>query len=259
MRTIDLNCDCGESYGAYTMGNDEEMLKIVSSANIACGFHAGDPLVLHRTLSLAKENGVGVGAHPSFLDQWGFGRRRIEVDNLRELEQILVYQIAAVQGVAQTLGLKVRHVKPHGSLGNMAAEDYDLALAIGRAIKAVDPTMLYLTSPGNQTQRAAEDLGLPIGMEIFADRAYDEAGNLMSRRREGAIIHDADYAAERILRILEEEAITTVDGKKIPVKADTICVHGDNPNAVAMARKLRDRLVEAGYEIRPMWKTKAEA
>jgi len=256
MRSIDLNCDCGESYGIYTLGNDEEMLKIVSSANIACGFHAGDPIVLHRTLDIAKKNGVGVGAHPSFLDQWGFGRRRIAVDNLKELEEIIVYQLAAICGVAQTLGLKVRHVKPHGSLGNMAAEDYDLSLAIGRAIKVVDPTMMYVVSPGNQTERAAKDLGLPIATEIFADRAYDEMGNLMSRKRKGSIIHDAEYAAERIVQILEEEAITTVNGKKIPVKADTVCVHGDNPNAVAMARHIRERLVEAGYQIRPMWETK---
>ncbi len=252
MPNIDLNCDCGESWGPYVIGADADMLAIVSSANIACGFHGGDPLVLHRTLTLARQRGVGAGAHPSLIDPWGFGRRRIAIDDLGEIEKIVIYQLAAIRGMAETLGMPIRHVKPHGSLGNMAALDFELSLALCRAAKAVDPRLIFLTSPGNETERAVDASGLQKAIEIYADRAYDERGDLMSRRREGAVLHDPDLAAARILGFLQEGAITTVDGRKIPMQADTICVHGDNPRAVAVASRVREALTLAGWTISPL-------
>ncbi|GGE48502.1 UPF0271 protein [Agaricicola taiwanensis] len=252
MKMIDLNCDCGESWGSYVIGNDAAMLDIVTSANIACGFHGGDPLVLHRTLRLAKERGVNAGAHPSFLDPWGFGRRRIEVDSLADLEKIIMYQLAAFCGMAATLGVKVSHVKAHGALSNMAATDFDLSLALCRGVKAIDRDLVFFTSPGDETEKAIDELGLAKAIEIFADRAYDESGGLMARKRPGAVIHDADTAAKRIIGFLEDQAITTVDGRRIPTLIDTICVHGDNPHGVEIASKLRSALEQAGWTVAPL-------
>ena len=252
MDSVDLNCDMGESFGAWVMGNDSEMLKIVSSANIACGFHAGDPLVMHKTLSLAKENHVGVGAHPSFYDIWGFGRRPIQGERPEDIEKIIIYQVGAIQAMALSVGHKVTHVKTHGSLGNMAAVDSSLANAVARAIRTIDRNLIFVIMPGTETEKAGEALGLRIAREIYADRTYDDTGNLTSRKLPGAVIHDPELAAGRVLRMVEEQAITAVSGKKIPVRIDTICVHGDNPAAVAMASQVRERLVEAGVAIKPM-------
>ncbi len=255
MDRVDLNSDLGESFGAYVMGNDEDMLKIISSANIACGFHAGDPLVMHKTLTLAKENGVGVGAHPSFIDLWGFGRRPIHGEKPEDIEKILIYQVGAIQGMARSVGVEVTHFKTHGSLGNIAAVDADLAMACARAVKTIDPDMLFIVMPGNELEKAGEKMGLRCAREIFADRAYDDDGNLVSRKLEGAVIHDPEVAVPRVIRMVEEQALTSVSGKKIPVAIDTICVHGDNPAAVAMAKRIRDSLTEAGIAIRPMAET----
>ena len=257
MDVVDLNSDLGESFGAYVIGNDEEMFKIISSANIGCGFHGGDPLVMHKTLSLAKERGVGAGAHPSFNDLWGFGRRPIQGERPEDIEKSMIYQIGAIQGMAHTLGMRVSHFKTHGSLGNMAAVDADLAMACARAVKAIDPNMLFIVMPGNELEKAGEKLGLRCAREIFADRAYDDDANLVSRKVEGAVIHDPGVAVPRILQIVEEQAITSVTGKKLPVSFDTICVHGDNPAAVAMARQIRDGLENAGVAVRPMAETLA--
>jgi 5-oxoprolinase (ATP-hydrolysing) subunit A len=255
MDVVDLNSDLGESFGAYKMGNDEEMLGIISSANVACGFHGGDPLVMHETLSLAKRNGVGVGAHPSFIDLWGFGRRPIHGERPADVEKILVYQVGAIQGMAHFAGTRVGHFKTHGSLGNMACVDADLAMACARAVKAIDPGLLFVVMPGTELEKAAEKLGLRCAREIYADRAYDDSANLVSRKVEGAVIHDPEIAVPRVLRMVEEQAITSVSGRKIPVPIDTICVHGDNPAAVAMARRIRDDLGRAGIAVRPMAET----
>ncbi|HEY0524435.1 MAG TPA: 5-oxoprolinase subunit PxpA [Stellaceae bacterium] len=249
---VDLNCDMGESFGVYTMGNDAEMLKIVSSANIACGFHAGDPLVMHETVSLAKQNGVGVGAHPSFLDLWGFGRRMIQGEKPADIEKTVVYQIGAIMGVAKALGYRVGHVKSHGTLGNLAAVDRETALAIGRAIASIDRDLVWVVMAGTELERAGEELELRLAREIYADRAYDETGNLVSRKLPGAVLHDPDEAARRVLDMVREGAIISGSGKRIPVKIDTVCVHGDNPAAVGMARAVRASLEGAGIAIRPM-------
>ncbi|MDF1585181.1 LamB/YcsF family protein [Marinimicrococcus flavescens] len=248
---VDLNSDLGESFGAWTMGNDAEMLDIVTTANVACGFHAGDPLVMHETVRLALERGVEIGAHPGFLDLWGFGRRPIQGERPGDVEKLIVYQIGALQAMAAVVGHKVRHLKTHGALGNMAAVDADLAMAVARASKAVDPEMIFVVMPGNELEKAGEKLGLRMAREVYADRTYDDAGNLTSRKLPGAVIHDSAEATQRVLRMLEDGAITSVSGKRIPVAIDTICVHGDNPAAVAMARGIREAMEKAGVTLRP--------
>jgi UPF0271 protein len=248
---IDLNCDMGESFGPWKMGDDAAMLAIISSANVACGWHAGDPQVMFHTAKLAREKGVAIGAHPGFDDLWGFGRRQIRGQTMEELERMVAYQIGALQALATMAGHKVTHVKPHGALGNMVNDEEDFAMAIGRAIKGVDPGLVYVVMPGLPSHRVAERLGLAHVKEFFADRNYDDSGNLRSRKLPDSMIHDADAAAERILRVLGDRAVTTVSGKRLPVEIETICVHGDGPTAVAMARTIRSRLEAGGVAIRP--------
>ena len=252
MATIDINCDMGEGFGVYALGDDASMLKIVTSANIACGFHAGDPLVMHRTLKGAKDNGVGVGAHPGFLDLWGFGRRPIHGERPADIEKIILYQVGALMGLAADVGHRVRHVKTHGALGNLAAEDRDLAEAVARAVKTIDRNLMLVVMPGQETEKAGEKSGLPLVREIYADRAYEDNGNLVSRRLEGAVIHDADVASERVIRMIGDGAIISRSGKKVPTRIDSVCVHGDTPGAVAMARRLRERLEAGGIKLATM-------
>ncbi len=251
MTSVDLNSDMGEGFGPWTMGDDEAMLSIVSSANVACGWHAGDPIIMHRTAEIAKAKGVSIGAHPGFGDLWGFGRRVIRGDSMADLEKQIAYQVGAMQALAVMAGHKVTHVKTHGAMGNMSNDDDEMALAVGRAIKAVDPSLVYVVMPGLSTERAAEKLGLPMAREVFADRTYDDSGNLTSRKVQGAVIHDAAFAAQRVLRMVEDQEVVTVTGKKLKVQIDTICVHGDNPAAVAMAKTVRETLQAAGVTIRP--------
>lgn len=252
MDAIDLNCDMGESFGAWTMGSDNEMLDIVTSANVACGFHAGDPLVMFETVARAKQKGVGIGAHPSFLDLFGFGRRSLTGEKPEDIEKMVVYQIGALQAVARAVGHEVRHVKAHGTLANLAAIDRGAALAIGRAIRALDPGLIYVVMAGTELERAAAELGLPMAREIYADRAYDDSGNLVSRKLPGAVLHDAEEAADRVAAMVREGAIISQSGKRIRVAIDTVCVHGDNPAAVQMAARVRQRLEAAGIKLRPM-------
>jgi UPF0271 protein len=252
MKTIDLNCDMGEGFGVYSLGDDEAMLAIVTSANIACGFHAGDPLVMARTLAGAKAHGVGAGAHPSFFDLWGFGRRPILGERPGDVEKQIIYQIGAMQALAAAEGVQLTHVKTHGSLGNLANEDVVLARAVARAIKTAAPEAVFVVMPGLETERAGEEFGLRLAREIYADRAYADNGNLASRKLPGAVLHDAEAAAERVLTIVETGEVVSVGGRRIPVKADTVCVHGDTAGAVAMARAVRSRLEGAGWAIRPM-------
>ncbi|CEJ14388.1 LamB/YcsF family protein [bacterium YEK0313] len=251
MASVDLNSDMGEGFGPWQMGDDAAMLDIVTSANVACGWHAGDPIIMHRTAEIAKAKGVSIGAHPGFGDLWGFGRRVIRGDSMADLEKQMAYQIGAMQALAVLAGHKVTHVKAHGALGNMSNDDEDVALAIGRAIKGVDSSLVYVVMPGLPTERAAERLGLAMAREVFADRTYDDNGNLTSRKKEGAVIHDAALAAERVLRMVEDQEVVTVTGKVLKVAIDTICVHGDNPAAVAMARTVRQRLEAAGIAVKP--------
>ncbi|MBM3570786.1 MAG: 5-oxoprolinase subunit PxpA [Alphaproteobacteria bacterium] len=251
MVSVDLNSDMGESFGVYKLGDDAAMLKIVSTANVACGFHAGDPLIMYETVATAKANGVAIGAHPGFRDLWGFGRRPIHGERPDDVMKEMIYQIGALQGIATAAGHRVTHVKTHGSLGNIAAVDEGLAMAVARATKAVDPTLILMVMPGNQLERAGGKLGLPMVREAYADRTYDDDGNLTPRKQPGAVIHDAAVAAERVMRMVETGAITAVSGKVIPGKIDTICVHADNPTAVNMARAIRQRLDQAGVRIKP--------
>ena len=248
---VDLNCDMGESFGRWSLGDDAAMLDIVTSANIACGFHGGDPNVMVETARLAKERGVSVGAHPGFNDLAGFGRRVIRGDTMAEIETMIAYQIGAMQACASIAGHKVTHVKAHGALGNLSNEEPDFARALGRAIKAVDPGLVYVTMPGRPTVRAAEELGLETASEVFADRAYEDDGQLVSRKKPGSVLHDPEEAALRVLAMVRDGAITSVSGKRIEGRIDTICVHGDGATAVAMARRVREVLEQDGIAIRP--------
>jgi UPF0271 protein len=248
---VDLNCDMGEGFGPWPMGDDDAMLDIVSSANVACGYHAGDPSIMFRTAETAKRKGVAIGAHPGFNDLAGFGRRVIRGDGPAEIERMVAYQIGALQAVASLAGHRVTYVKAHGSLNNMANEDEDLALAIARAIKGVDKSLVNVCMPGLLMEKASEKLGVPVVREFFADRTYEDNGALTSRKKPGSVLHDAEAAAERVLRTLQDRAVTTASGKRIPIRIDTICVHGDEPSAVGMARTVRTKLEANGFTIAP--------
>jgi len=246
--TIDLNADMGESFGPWPMGADEALLGVISSANIACGFHAGDPDVMLGAMEQAVRAEVGIGAHPGLPDLQGFGRRRMEVSP-REARHIVAYQLGAAQAMARLAGGRVRHLKLHGALANMAAEDEALARACYEGALAVDPEVIIMVIAGTAQARAARALGARIAHEIFADRAYTEAGLLMDRRLSGAVIHDAGAVTARVLAMLKAGAIITAQGTHLPARIDTICLHGDTPGAVAIARALREGLRAQGVAI----------
>lgn len=249
IKTVDLNCDCGEGFGPYSIGDDAAMLAIVTSANVACGFHAGDPDIMAATYRLAKEKGVAIGAHPGFPDLWGFGRRRLPFSNA-EIERLIAYQIGAAQGLAAFAGHRISYVKAHGALSNIAAEDLAVATAVARAIRAVGPDLVFLAIAGTALEEAGRKSDLRIAREIYADRAYTDAGQLVPRSQPGAVLHDADAVATRVLAMVQGEAIVAQSGKRIPVGIDSICVHGDTPNAVAMAKAVRARLEAAGFSLK---------
>ncbi len=250
-RTVNLNADMGEGFGAYDIGDDAAILKIVASANVACGFHAGDPNTMRRSVEMAKARGVSIGAHPGFNDLWGFGRRRIDT-GLADLENMVAYQIGALQGIAAACGTRVTHVKLHGALSNMAAESYDIALAAARAVKAVDPELIYLAQAGTEMIRSARDIDLAVAEEVFADRAYEDDGMLVSRKKPGAVLHDPAEIVAHVVAMVRDQAVRSVNGKRIPVKVDSICVHGDEPTAVAAAAAVRKGLEEAGFAVVPL-------
>ncbi|WP_435169219.1 LamB/YcsF family protein [Falsirhodobacter sp. 1013] len=246
---IDLNSDLGEGYGAWTMGDDATMLGVVSSANVACGFHAGDPSGILQTLKQAVERGVVVGAHVSYPDRVGFGRRNMDVTSA-ELSADVIYQIGALQGLAQAAGTRVRYVKPHGALYNTIAGDARQADAVIAGMLAVDPSLVMMGLAGAPILDRARAAGLPVVAEAFADRAYTPEGTLVSRREAGAVLHDPDTVAARMLRLATEGVIEAIDGSTLELQADSICIHGDSPGAVAMAQRVRDVLVQGGVEIR---------
>jgi len=249
MTSIDLNADLGESFGPWRMGNDEAMLEIVTSANIACGFHASDPLEMRKVVRLAKEAGVGIGAHPGFADLQGFGRRRITGIGAEELQAMIGYQIGALQAIAALEGAEVRHVKAHGALSNMASEDSAIAEACVAAVMGVDATLVTMVLANTELERVGRSLGARLANEVFADRAYNDDGTLVDRSRPDAMIHDADQAADNVLAMIENRAITSINGTKIPIEPHTVCVHGDEPSAVNTARTLRRRLEDAGVAV----------
>ena len=249
MGSIDLNCDMGESFGMYKMGLDDEVIQYVTSANVACGFHAGDPSWMRHTVRIAEENSVGVGAHPSFPDLNGFGRRDIGVTP-EEARNDIVYQIGALQ--AFTSSKRLQHVKPHGAMYNRAVDDEALARSICEAMLEVDPDMVLVALAGSQWITIAQDMGMRVAREIFADRALNPDGTLVSRSKPGSVLHNVNEVVERSLQMVTAGTATTIDGGQIEVEADSLCVHGDTPGAVDMARSLRRELEAAGVKVVPL-------
>lgn len=248
---VNLNADMAEGFGAYDIGDDAGLLKIIGSANIACGFHAGDPLTMHRVVSEAKREGVSIGAHPGFNDLWGFGRRHIDM-RPDDLEYMVAYQIGALQALAAYSGVKVTHLKPHGALNNMAAENADYAMAIGRAIKSVDREMIYVALAGSEMEKAGQALGLRVAREGFCDRQYEDDGNLASRKIAGSVIKDPVVATRQAVEMVVNRMVTSRSGKSLACKVDTLCVHGDEPTAVAVAKAVREGLMKAGVTLVPL-------
>ena len=250
-KKLNLNSDLGESFGAWEMAGDDAMLGIVNSANVACGYHAGDPLVMIKTVTRAKENGVSIGAHPSFPDLQGFGRRRMDIP-AAELEAMLIYQIGALDACARAQGTQVTHVKPHGALSNIACADRKVADVVARAVQRLDPTLILLAPAASQMVLAGRERGLPVVEEIFADRAYLDDGNLVPRSRPEAMIHGAAASLAHVSAMLDEQALISVTGKRLPCTIGSICVHGDGPDAVRTARFLREELLHRGYRLAPL-------
>jgi 5-oxoprolinase (ATP-hydrolysing) subunit A len=245
---MNLNADMAEGFGAYDIGDDTGILKIIGAANIACGFHAGDPVIMRRVCAEAKQNGVSVGVHPGFNDLWGFGRRRIDMKG-DDLECMVAYQIGALQAMAAFSDVKVTHLKPHGALNNMAAENAEYALAIGRAIKAVNSNIIYVALAGSEMEKAGRKLGLKVAVEGFCDRQYDDDGNLTSRKIPGSVLKDSAVACKQVIDMVVNNFITSRNGKKIPCKVHSLCVHGDEPTGVATAKAVRKALEEAGVQL----------
>ncbi len=241
----------GESYGIYSLGHDAEVMAVITSANVACGFHAGDPAVMRETVRLAREHGVAVGAHPGLPDLAGFGRREMQVTP-DEVEGLVLYQIGALAAIASAEGVRLQHVKPHGALYNMAARDGAIADAIARAIRALDPALILFGLAGSLMLPAGEAAGLAVASEVFADRAYEPDGTLASRRKPGSVIHDPARVAERAVQMVRDGRIEALNGASVHVRADTICVHGDTPGAAALARDIRAALEKAGVNVRSL-------
>ena len=245
---LNLNADLGESFGAWKMGDDATMLSIVKSASIACGFHAGDPQIMRRTLHAARRSQVSIGAHPAFPDLQGFGRRAMHIAP-DELQAIILYQLGALAGMARVEGLAMTHVKPHGAMSNMASEDAGMALNVAKAVKAFDPALILLAPAGSQLDIAGRNVGLRVAGEIFADRAYTDQGHLVPRSQPGAVLSDKAACVAHVLRMLDAGGVVSINGKKLEVPFHSICVHGDNVHSVEVARAVRDALERAGCEL----------
>lgn len=245
---IDLNSDLGESFGPWPMGDDAALMASISSANVACGFHAGDPGTMRATVALAKASGVAIGAHPGFPDLVGFGRREIQVTP-QEVEDFVVYQVAALAGIAAGQGVRLQHVKAHGALYNLACRDRALADAIARAVAAIDKKLILFGLPNSELIKAGEHAGLPVAAEVFADRAYEADGSLASRQKAGSVIHDPAAVVARAITMLRERRVVALDGSVIGLEADTICLHGDTPGAADLARAVRAGLEAAGVTV----------
>jgi UPF0271 protein len=251
MARIDLNCDMGEAFGVYRMGNDFEILDYVTSANIACGFHAGDPATMHKTVETALAKGVAVGAHPGLPDLQGFGRRTMALSP-REAYDIVVYQVGALAGFAQALGGKLSHVKAHGAFYNMAAKDFRLSEAIAQAVRDIDPDLVLFGLAGSETMRAAQSVGLRAAGEVFADRTYQDDGSLTPRSRPDAMIEDVEAAVMQVKRMVNEGLVRSTSGNDVRVQADTLCIHGDQPDALAFVKRIRAELERDGIVVAPL-------
>ena len=250
MRSIDLNSDLGEGFGVYTCGDDDAMLSIVTSANVACGLHAGDPEIMARTFAIARERGVAVGAHPGFPDLWGFGRRRLPYTN-GEIERLIAYQVGAATALAAYAGHRISYVKTHGALGTIACEERAVADAVARAVRAVDRNLPLMSIALTELVAAGEAEGLEVIQEIYADRGYTETGQLIPRGKPGAMIEGAEEAAARVLAMVEAGAVITASGKHLPTLIRSVCVHGESSHAVATADAARAVLEQAGVAVRP--------
>ncbi len=251
---IDINCDMGESYGPYKLGMDEEVMCYITSANVACGWHGGDPMVMERTVQLAKENKVAVGAHPGYPDLMGFGRRFMECTE-KEIRNYVIYQIGALWAFCKAVGVRLTHVKAHGALYLRAVEDEKIARAIAEAVATVDSGLIYVALAGEKGRRmreCAQEAGLRVACEAFPDRAYTREGNLLPRKEKGAVIHDPSLVAQRALLMAREKKVVAVDGTLIPLEAETLCVHGDNPAALEAVRAIRETLEREGVRVKPM-------
>lgn len=246
---IDINSDLGENGGAGKRGNDDAIMPYISSANIACGFHAGDPLTIEKTIRLALENDVGIGAHPGYPDMEGFGRRPMRLSH-EELRAMILYQTGAVKSMTEAAGGKMRHVKPHGALYNAAAKDFDMSMVIAEAVKDIDSSLILVGLSGSQMIKAARATGLPFVSEVFADRAYNDDGTLLSRDVPGALLHDTSIVIARAVRMIKEKVVVTISGKIVPIEADTICIHGDNEMAPAFVKMLAETLAQEGIGLR---------
>ncbi len=251
MIKVDLNSDLGESFGAYTIGLDDQVIAHVSSANVACGYHAGDPLVMAKTVAAAKAAGVAVGAHPGYPDLMGFGRRNMNCSP-KEVKSYVQYQLGALKAFCQAQGVKLQHCKPHGALYNMAGKDMDLSLAIAEAVAEVDSDVILLGLAGSKMLQAGKQMGLKVASEVFADRAYQADGSLVPRSQPGAVIHDKDEAIERTVRMVLEGKVTAITGEEVSIDAHSICVHGDNPSAVEFVKNIRSVLESRGIVIAPI-------
>jgi len=253
LKAIDLNSDVGESFGNYKLGLDEDVIPLISSANIACGYHAGDPAVMRRTVALARTHGVGLGAHPGLPDLVGFGRRNMDV-TLEEIRDFVTYQIGALQAVAALQGARLQHVKPHGALYNMAVKTPEIWDAVAEVMAKLDERLILFVLAGpdrQELQAIGRRRGIRIAFEFFADRAYNRDGTLVSRKLPGAVIHDNDGVAAKVVKLVKEGKVKTIDGSEIELQAETICVHGDNPQAVALVKKIRETLEAVGVAVKP--------
>jgi UPF0271 protein len=248
---VDLNSDLGESFGNYKLGRDEDLIPLISSANVACGYHASDPLVMDATIKMVKKAGIAAGAHPGFPDLMGFGRRNMSVSPA-EAKAYITYQLGALDAFMKTNGLEMQHVKPHGALYNMAVKDPVLAEAIVTAVKEYNPDLIILALSGGELEKASKSAGLRTASEFFADRAYNEDGSLVNRRLEGAVIHDEKLAIERTVRMVTEKKVRTIGGKDISLDGASICVHGDNEQALQFVGKIREALTARGIAICPL-------
>lgn len=249
--TIDLNCDMGESFGAWRMGNDAELMNYVSSVNIACGFHAGDPTIIRKTVETAIKKSVAVGAHPSFPDLQGFGRRQMSV-SAQEVFDLVLYQISAVKGICEAFGSALHHVKPHGALYNQAAKDAELSKAVANAVKSVDENLILYGLSGSFLVLEAEKIGLKTASEVFSDRTYQSDGTLTPRSENNALIHETDEAIGQVLQMIKQKTVTATNGENVSIKAETICIHGDGENAPEFAKNINKKLSENGITIQPI-------
>ena len=252
---VNINCDLGESSKFCSTENDPLLLKIVNSANIACGYHAGDKQTMEKTIKISKENGVSIGAHPSFNDPENFGRKRLNLPS-GEISKLIIDQINILSNIANNSGTKVTHVKPHGALNNMACEDYELAKIISESIIQVNKDLIFLVPTGSQMEKVGKKLGMKTATEIFADRNYEDDGNLVSRSKNNAMITDPEVAKKHVIKMIENQALNCYSGKQIPCEIDSICVHGDGKSAVSTAKEIKEGLIKSGIILKPLNKLK---